>query len=76
MPLDIFQSRIGAPVDINSLCVQVVAYIEERKELLARQERDIPSEMQRTRQLQRQNSEVRWGQSYFFHRDIVGSMLI
>lgn len=42
------------------LCVQVVAYIEERKELLARQERDIPSDMQRMRQLQRENSEVRW----------------
>ena len=43
------------------LCVQVAAYIKERKEFLAHQERDVPSDMQRMRQLQRENSEVRWG---------------
>ena len=40
------------------LCVQVAAYIKERKEFLAHQERDVPSDMQRMRQLQRENSEV------------------
>ena len=40
------------------LCVQVGAYIKERKEFLAHQERDVPSDMQRMRQLQRENSEV------------------
>ena len=42
-----------------SLCVQVAAYIQERKEFLAHQEKDIPSDMQRMRQLQRENNEVR-----------------
>ena len=42
-----------------SLCVQVVAYIQERKEFLVHQEKDIPSDMQRMRQLQRENNEVR-----------------
>lgn len=43
------------------LCMQVAAYIKDRKEFLAHQERDVPSDMQRMRQLQRENSEVRWG---------------
>ena len=41
------------------LCMQVAAYIKDRKEFLAHQERDVPSDMQRMRQLQRENSEVR-----------------
>ena len=42
-----------------SLCVQLAAYIQERKEFLAHQEKDIPSDIQRMRQLQRENNEVR-----------------
>ena len=37
---------------------QVSAYLQERKELLSRLERDVPTELQRSRQLQRENSQV------------------
>ena len=40
------------------LFTKVSALEEERKNLLARQERDIPVEIQRIRQLERENGEV------------------
>lgn len=33
--------------------------VEERRNLLARQERDVPADVQRIRQLERENGEVR-----------------
>lgn len=59
------------------LCMQVAAYIKDRKEFLAHQERDVPSDMQRMRQLQRENSEVRWGaaeDSAFSHEKRVANL--
>jgi hypothetical protein len=39
--------------------MQLSALVEERKGLLARQDRDVPTEVQRIRQLERENREVR-----------------
>lgn len=39
--------------------MELTALVEERKSLLARQDRDIPSEMQRIRLLERENGELR-----------------
>lgn len=42
------------------LCVslQLNVYIEERKAFMARNGRDVPTDMQRIRQLQRNNNDV------------------
>lgn len=37
---------------------EISSYVAERKALLARQERDVPSDLQRIRELQRENTEL------------------
>ena len=38
--------------------LQIIRYQDERKELISRQEQDIPATIKQTRQLQRENAEV------------------
>ena len=46
-------SKVAIFVDI-----QISRYQDERKELISRQEQDIPATIKQTRQLQRENAEV------------------
>lgn len=53
------------------MLLQISRYQNERKELLSKQDQDIPATIKQTRQLQRENAEVSFISSTVFIVDII-----